>query len=59
VFSKAAYFVLKAIGCNLVPHITDFSPAIFTLGESDIPEHFLYAVVTFIYVFSRKSGKKK
>jgi hypothetical protein len=50
--------VLKAIGCNLVPHITEFPSALFPLGESDIPEHFLYAVLTHIYVSSLKSGKR-
>jgi hypothetical protein len=58
-FVKQPSFVLKATGCNLVPHITDFTSAMFPLGASNIPEHFLYAAVTHIYVSSRKSGKTK
>ena len=45
-FVKQPSFVLKAIGCNLVPLITGFPSIIFPLEESDIPEFFLY-----IYVF--------
>ena len=58
-FVKQPRFVLKAIGCNLVPHITDFPSAIFHLGESDIPEHFLMLpLLIFMFLSSGRERQK-
>ena len=58
-FVKQPSFVLKAIVCNFLPHITVFPSAIFPLQQSDIPEYIFYTVVTYTYVSFSKSGQKK